>query len=424
MKKTTVAIAIVLIVLIVSASAYGAYNLIGTPTSSKPSPEPSSTPSPTTSSTLTPNPTIIPTLAATLTPTPAATSTPIPTVTPTPFSSSTPTLTATPTPSSSPISNSTQKRTITVTDCLGSPVTITVPVQRVICLERYLTTFICALGCEDKIIGRDSGSDFPPSVLNITSVGKGNAELMLELHPDLIIGSPTGVGLQQLLGAGIPIFQIYTTPTDSYKVQPNNDTNLLYSSCNLATTLGEILGAEQKAAEYANYVRYYANLMTQRISTLSRDQEPKVFFEVFQPYETLVTSYIHQCGGINIAENETFYYPTLSAEFVVEQNPDIYITFISSTEHNATDFQLAQDAIMTRPELAKTNAVVNEQVYIMDWAGFGGGANFYDVVGYIQWAKWIQPTLFRDIKPADVQSYLSQEFFGNATLRSGVYWYP
>jgi iron complex transport system substrate-binding protein len=258
--------------------------------------------------------------------------------------------------------------------------------------------------------------------LNITSVGKSNAEMMLELHPDLIIGSPSGVGLQQLLGLGIPIFQIYTS--DPYQIDPLNSTNLLYSSCELATTLGTILGAEERAADYVNYVKYYADLMTQRIATLSRDQKPTVLFEVFQPYETLVTRYIHNCGGINIAENQTFYYPTMSAEFVIEQNPDIIIRFISSPAHNETDFKAMQDEILARPELAKTSAIINKKVYIMDWSGFGGGANFYDVVGYLQWAKWIQPTLFSDIKPADVQSYLSQEFFGNATLREGVYWYP
>jgi len=46
----------------------------------------------------------------------------------------------------------------------------------------------------------------------------------------------------------------------------------------------------------------------------------------------------------------------------------------------------------------------------------------FDVVGYLQWAKWLQPTLFEDINPADVQAYISQHFFG--INRDGVFWYP
>jgi iron complex transport system substrate-binding protein len=411
MNKLYSALAIILVALIISASAYVVYEQMGATAESSPSPEPSLSPAPIVTSTPTaiPSPTL--TLSPTLTPSPSPTLS----LTPTPS----PTLTPSPSPTATPAPVITGS--VLVYDFTGNLVNITVPVHRAIVLEPYALTYIYGLNAGSAVVGRggSNSSVFPPVALDIPYVGT-NAELALQYNPDIIIGEPKDAALTAYQAAGIPIFQLYVTPlvTDL-----NNNASYMLSGAKLANTFGILFGKEQRATEISNYITYYANIISSRVANLTRANEPLVLWEAFPPYETLCNSYIRQTGGINIAENQTFYYPTLSAEFVVQENPDIIIDFISSTNHTQSDFIAQQQSVYTRPELATCTAVVKHQVYIMDWAAEGGGGNMLDIVGYIQWAKWIQPALFADMNPSAVQTDMCNQFF-NGTQRTGVWWYP
>ena len=317
-------------------------------------------------------------------------------------------------------------KTVNIADFAGNPVALSVPIRTVVVLEPYIATYIYALNSENTIVGRSNTTEWPIDILKVPDVGGGSsssvsAELILQLKPDLVIGSVRDTAtLEAFQQANIPIFQIYSTPSTS---DPHNETSVILKGAELVNTLGTIFGKEQRASDIANYITSQANLISSRIETLVRNQKPLVFFEVFQPYQTLVTPYIHQTGGINIAENETFYYPTMSAESVVQQSPDIIIQFISSATHNQADFEAAQQSVLSRPELTSCNAILKKQVYIMDWAAEGGGGNLFDIVGYLQWAKWIQPALFSDINPMDVQTHICNTWLGSVE-RAGTYWYP
>ena len=54
--------------------------------------------------------------------------------------------------------------TVTIVDSTGAQVNVTLPVERVVSLNPGLTEIICALDCEDLIVGRDASSVFPASV--------------------------------------------------------------------------------------------------------------------------------------------------------------------------------------------------------------------------------------------------------------------
>jgi len=317
-----------------------------------------------------------------------------------------------------------QKETLTVIDGTGAQVNIVVPVERIISLTPGLTEILCALDCEDKIIGRSEGCTLPPSVLDKTVVGKNaytpNMELLLELEPDLVVADsmlPYNTGsYEQIKAAGIPVF--ISDPSDP-QPDPHSNETVIDFSCNLVSTLGSIVGEEQKAAEYVSYVQYYNDLVKQRIESLTESEKPKVLLEWYEPYKTTVTPGLDQAGGINIAENQTEYSLTLSAEFVVEQNPDIIIRAISSHNHNEADFVAMRNEILSRSELSDVNAIKNGRVYIYDFVARGG---IRCVVGYLYWAKWCQPNLFEDIDPAAVNVELNQKFYGIDI--PGVYAYP
>jgi iron complex transport system substrate-binding protein len=92
---------------------------------------------------------------------------------------------------------------------------------------------------------------------------------------------------------------------------------------------------------------------------------------------------------------------------------------ISSPNHNVTDFKTMQDEILNRAGVGEVTAVKEGRVYVCDYAIRGG---IRCVVGWLQWAKWIQPNLFEDIDPAAVHAQLIQKFF--SVDLEGVYSYP
>lgn len=317
-----------------------------------------------------------------------------------------------------------QKETVTVVDGTGAEVTIDLPVERIVSIASGLTEILCTLGCEDRIVGRDEGSTSPSSVLGIPAVAENsyapNVELILELEPDLLVANsmlPYNTELyNQILDAGITIF--IADATDPEPAAHSNETVVDFS-CKLVSTVASIVGEAEAANEYINYVQYYNGLVKERLENLTEADMPKVLLEWYQPYQTYVTPGLDQAGGINIAENQTEYAPILSAEFVVEQNPDIIICAISSDEHTEADFVAMRDEITSRPELSEVNAVKNGSVYVYDFDSRNG---IRCVVGYLYWAKWCQPSLFEDIDPAAVNAELSQKFLGTDT--PGVYAYP
>ena len=313
---------------------------------------------------------------------------------------------------------------VTVLDGNEVEVTVNLPVERIVSINSGMTEILSALGCENRIVGRDEASTLPPSVLELPVVADNsylpNVELILEAEPDLLFADsmlPYNAELyDQLVAAGVPIF---ISDTSDPEPTAHSDETSIDFSCKLVQKIAKIVDVQEIANEYVEYVQHYNNLVKERIENLTEDDMPNVLLEWYAPYNTFVTPGLDQAGGINIAENQTEYAPVLSAEFVVEQNPDIIIRAIQSLNHEEADFIEMQTQIMDRPELSEISAVVNEQVYIYDWAARGG---IRCVVGYLYWAKWCQPTLFEDIDPAAVNSELNQMFFG--TDIPGVYAYP
>jgi iron complex transport system substrate-binding protein len=167
-------------------------------------------------------------------------------------------------------------------------------------------------------------------------------------------------------------------------------------------------------------MQHYESLVDERLANLTASEKPSVYYEWYADWQTELVPSITQAGGINIAENESQYAPIVSPEFVTQANPDVIIRMISSPNHSMTDFTTAQTEITGRPALQATTAIKEGNVYICDYAITGG---IESVVGYVQWAKWLHPSLFEDINPAAIHQQMVTEFFDNVTLE-GVYAYP
>jgi iron complex transport system substrate-binding protein len=308
--------------------------------------------------------------------------------------------------------------TITIVDKTGAAVNVTLPVERIVSIIG--TEFICALGGEDKIVGRsmlttDEAAIVPSSVLDLPVVAessfKVNLEAVLELEPDLVIADE-GLDDQMrktLEDAGVAVLE-------EMAMFPRRETFI--------RNLGLILSAEEKANEYIEYEAYYENLVKERVATLNESQKPSVYFEWYMPwFSTAEGDSFHEMivttGGINIAADEPVITPELSPEYVVEKNPDIIVRMLTYMDgEELADYQTLHDEITNRSALSTVTAVGEGKVYIIKNTALVARRP----IGLLYLAKWFHPTLFEDIDPAAVHEEMAQNFFGQGI--TGVFTYP
>jgi iron complex transport system substrate-binding protein len=390
--KTTNIIAILLIAVVLGASVYGAYNWYSTSSASQITP----TPSPTIEQTATPTQTPSPTVRVT--------------------STSSPTTTPNPTINTQSTVIETTKTYALVSDCYGGKVNVTLPVKRIACINNGFTEIIFALGCGDKLVGRDVYSTYPSAVENITIFYGSSGlsmETLAELNVDLVIAdsrvsNETRAQIETTLN--VPV--IIDNPSDSNRVE------------SLVMSLGIILDKQDRAEALLAYMNNITSLVKNRLSTIKETDKPLVYYEWSKAWYSCNSAglphvMITEAGGKNLAANQTVTYPTLSAEYVLQCNPDVIIRIITSTTHNETDFVTMRNSLLTRTGLSETTAAKEGHVYVIEGLLRTGIRN---PIGLLVMAKSFHPDLFSDINPAALQEDMFMTFIGEHA--KGTYYYP
>jgi iron complex transport system substrate-binding protein len=100
---------------------------------------------------------------------------------------------------------------VTVTDDLGTAVTITAEPARIVSTAPSNTQILFALGVGDRVVGVNSLDDYPPEVADLAKVGdyQVNTEAVMALSPDLVVGysgNEEGLAPIQAGGAAVLIF--------------------------------------------------------------------------------------------------------------------------------------------------------------------------------------------------------------------------
>jgi iron complex transport system substrate-binding protein len=318
-----------------------------------------------------------------------------------------------------PSENGPDRDTVIIVDATGAQVNVTLPVERIVSLNPGLTEIICALDCEDRIVGRDEKSVFPASVSEKPVVAQNsydpNLEVLLEMEPDVVFAdsmlSYNTEALQKLATAGLPV--VIEEPSNVSRVKI------------VTSNFGLILGKEEQAEEINDYISSYESLVNERVKDLTSSEKPSVYIEWYQTWQTFTegsaaNEIIVNAGGVNIAAEITTTAPVLSPEYVVENNPGIIVRMISGDLiGNATGFEATYSELVNRAGLGEVTAVKEGKVYVYDPIILEG---IRYPVGLLYWAKWFHPSLFEDIDPAAVHAELIQQFFG-VTLE-GVHTYP
>ena len=247
----------------------------------------------------------------------------------------------------------------TFTDDLGRVVSIDSIPQRIISLAPSNTEILFALGLGDRVVGVTEFCDYPeaakakPKIGGFTTV---DMESVVALEPDLILAGNIHQDetIPKLESLGLTVFALAPQTVDG--VLEN------------ITLVGEITGSSQEAAQLVASLEARIKAITDQTDSLSESQRPGVFYILWHDplmtvgSEARIHELIVKAGGINIAQDLTGDYPTISLEAVILANPQVIIAGSGHGTGEDSTFQFAK----TEPILEDTDARRHGRVYEID----------------------------------------------------------
>jgi iron complex transport system substrate-binding protein len=203
-----------------------------------------------------------------------------------------------------------------VVDDLGRSVALPAPPQRIVSLVPSHTETVCALGACDLLVGRDTWSDYPPSVRALPDLGSAfapNLEALVALAPDLVLVDEYSGAADAIAALGLIVYA--GTPQ---------------SLADLHDTfwrLGTLLSAESAAQRLADAWDDARATIAARIADRDR---PSVYLELDpSPYSagpgTLLGALLSAAGGMNVVGVDDGDFPLLTPEFVLRSDPDVIL---------------------------------------------------------------------------------------------------
>ncbi len=242
----------------------------------------------------------------------------------------------------------------TVTGANG-PVTIAKRPERILSLSATATEMLFAIGAGPQVTAVDDQSNFPPEAPKTDlSAYKPNIEAIVGKTPDLVVLSDDlGSVVSGLAAAKVPALVLPAAKTldDSYAQLRT-----------LGTATGHPAEANRVADEMRTGIDKVVADRAGKAGGLSFYHElDDIFYSVAS--NTFIGSIYAKLGMKNIADEAkdiSSGYPQLSAEFIVQRNPDlVFLADTKCCKQNAATFG-------SRPGFAKLSAVKNGNVVSLD----------------------------------------------------------
>jgi iron complex transport system substrate-binding protein len=320
--------------------------------------------------------------------------------------------------------------TITMVDSAGRSVDVPYPVQSVVVLWSNPAKEMRALGVVNRIVGMDQSTKDEvdkgklPELVDVALVGtqeEPNYEKIAELKPDVVIALSAGYPPEPSeIEAKLLPFSIPVVGLDFYR------TEVWFQEME---KLGKMLGKEAEAKEYAEFFAGYYKDINDTLATIPDAEKKKVYFEGAKKYQTYggagygsgIPNVIRFAGAKDLYPERTELAFEVNPEDVARRNPDVIFkgTPLGWTEQNETAFKSMRDEIMNRPELATTNAVKNNKVYVISFDVIGGASKKF---GPVFLAKALYPEKFQDLDPLAFYREYLEKYQG--LKYQGVYIFP
>ncbi|MES2664631.1 MAG: ABC transporter substrate-binding protein [Pseudomonadota bacterium] len=238
---------------------------------------------------------------------------------------------------------------------------------RIVSLGGSVTEIAVALGAGDRLVGRDSTSTFPETILTLPEVGYIRAlspEGVLSLAPDLIVaeqdaGPPEAVGV--LTAAGVPFAIMPDDPSPQ---------GVLAKITAVASALGE----DQAGADLVAQVSAGLDQAQARADAVTTPK--KVLFVLSLQGGRIMAGgagssaegIIALAGGVNAATGFDGY-KQMTDEAVIAAAPDAIVMM-----DREGDLAISNDDVLANPALATTPAALSGKIIRMNGSlllGFG-----------------------------------------------------
>ncbi|MDY4138450.1 MAG: ABC transporter substrate-binding protein [Eubacteriales bacterium] len=210
---------------------------------------------------------------------------------------------------------------VTVTDMYGREITLTEPATRVVALTAADCEILCAIGCEDALVGRGLYCDYPESILDVPVMQSGadtNLEEILALEPQVVLMSDMAqsketVDLLEQNGVKVVI----------------SDANDIAGTYTAIRMIGALMGKDAEAEALVSDMQATFD----QIAAASENTGKTVYFEV-SPLQwglwtagsgTFMDELAAMCGLTN-AFADVEGWAAISEEQVLERNPDYIVT--------------------------------------------------------------------------------------------------
>lgn len=312
-----------------------------------------------------------------------------------------------------------QSKTLTFTDTSGKKITLDIPVQKAVVINRNTAEAIKLLGAADRVVatGDTTVKNNPylgfQDLPDVGETGQVNLELILSLKPQVVFtytNRPDRKLEEKLEPAGIQVVRMNNYLPDQM------DTEL--------ELLGKLFGKEERAAQFLKWKHEIERITAERIKDIDEKDKKSVM--------ALSAGFLNSNGGYRIFPSQSLGgkpgvgegYATILAggrdaapdlqwdpaeasttimvdeEYVLKRNPDVITlhgTWLGGYE--ATDVKPFQDLfanIMKISCLSKLKAGKNRDVYFFHTNFLGSDKRY---IGVLQLAKYLYPDRFQDIDP-------------------------
>jgi len=317
-------------------------------------------------------------------------------------------------------------QSVTFTDSSGKEITLNLPVEKAVVINRNTAEAIHLLGAADKVVATGDAAIKNNSYLgyggkpDVGETGKVNLEVVLSLKPQVVFAytNRPDTKLEEKL-----------EPADIKVVRLNN--YLPERMDEELRILGRIFQKEDRAEQFLKWKQSIENMTADRVKGLKDSEKKSVL--------ALSVGYLNSNGGYRIFPSQSIGgkpgvgegYATILAggkdaadlqwnpaepsttilvdeEYVLKRNPDVITlhgTWLGGYE--AKDTKAMKDAIdniMNISSVSKLKAGQNKEMYFF-YTNFIGSDKRY--IGTMQLAKILYPDKFHDVEP---QSYIKEYF--------------
>ncbi|ANU10968.1 metal ion ABC transporter substrate-binding protein [Planococcus antarcticus DSM 14505] len=248
-----------------------------------------------------------------------------------------------------------EQSSYSVTDDLDKELTFEEVPATVVSLIPSNTEILYEIGAGNQIVGVTDYDNYPAEASEVERVSDSvafNAERIIEMEPDVVIGYSTGAptGYEDLEAAGIQVFVIESA-------QSFED---VYGDIEQIST---VMGLEDKGEELIGSIQQQIEGVEEKLASV--EEKKQLYFEISPSPEIYTAGQkTFQQEILNHANVENLFgdlegWPQISEEEVIDRNPKIIATTVSYVENPIDD-------IKAREGWNDIEAIQNDQVYFLD----------------------------------------------------------